>query len=358
MAADNTISIGIMYPREWEQRDATLLEADLDLIRAIDDRIEIIDTRYQDPDELRTRRGSDPGADFRSEAPELTPEQIQAFSRVEMVIAQDLPFDVASMAPNLRWVQGMGAGVSQLESAGLQDAGIALTSAAGVNAVSIAEFVFARILQVWKRLPEIDALQADRDWTPTYGKEVRGTTLGVVGLGAIGRQVARLARGFGMRVVAARSTASLGDSDPDVDELWPATHLHEVLSCSDVVVSAVPESPETIDLFGVEEFEYMRPGSIFCNVGRGSAVVTDALVDALNSGHIRAGVLDVVRNEPLATDDPLWSVPGLLISPHSATSPDRFWENLYDLFRDNLRNYLAGRQLRNVVLPLVRPGNS
>lgn len=354
MGVNNTINIGIMYPREWEQRDSGQLAADLDLVREIDHRIEILDTRYQDPEELRTKRGADPSADHRSEAPTLTPDQTEALSRVEIVIAQDLPFDVASVAPNLRWVQGMGAGVSQLESAGLEYAGIALTSAAGVNAVSISEFVFARVLQIWKRLPEIDALQTQRHWSPTYGKEVAGTTLGIVGLGAIGRQVARLGRGFGMRVVASRASAAVGDSDPDVDELWPPTHIQDVLATADVVVAAVPESSNTIDLFSAKQFAQMRPGSIFCNVGRGSAVVTDDLIEALRSGHLRAGILDVVRNEPLGVDDPLWSVPGLFISPHSATSPDRFWENLYQLFRENLRNYLAGEPLKNLVLPLTQ----
>ena len=172
----------------------------------------------------------------------------------------DLPFDVAELAPKLRWVQGMGAGVSQLASAGLADAGIRLTSAAGVNAVSISEFVIARLLQMWKRLPEIDALATGHQWEPTYGREVDGLTLGIAGLGAIGRQVARRGRALGMTVLAQRRSARPGDTDPDVDELFGPGGLPEVLRRSDAVVAALPETADTIDLFDAKLFAEMRPG--------------------------------------------------------------------------------------------------
>src|ERR1700759_407758 len=126
-----------MYPTDWETRPRELLEADLAALMAIDPRIEVVHARYLESSELRGRRGADPAADLRSEAPELIPELRDALARVEIVVAMDLPFDVGQLAPNLRWVQGMGAGVSQLASAGLADAGIHLTTAAGGNAGSI-----------------------------------------------------------------------------------------------------------------------------------------------------------------------------------------------------------------------------
>ncbi len=347
MQPDRSIVVGITYPSVWEARPAEELDSDLAAIRSMDERIEILDVRYVEDDALRTKRGADPAADLRSEAPELTDEQVDAFSRVEVVLAQDLPFDITRLAPNLRWVQGMGAGVSQLLSAGLD--GVQLTSAAGVNAVSISEFVMGRVLQVWKRLPEIDSAQVEHRWTPAYGRELAGSTLGVVGLGAIGRQVARKGRAFGMQVVATRRSAEPGQVDPDVDELLTHDRLGELLARSDVVVAAVPETAETIDLFDAAAFAAMRPGTFFCNVGRGSAVVEDALVGALTSGHLGAAAIDVVRDEPLAESSPLWDVPNLFISPHSATSPDRFWANLYELFRSNLRRYIDGEPLQNLV---------
>jgi phosphoglycerate dehydrogenase-like enzyme len=349
MPASQPLVVGVMYPAVWETRPREHFEADLAKLTELDPRIEVLDVRYVEPDELRTKRGAAPLADFRHLAPELTSEQREAFSRLEVVLAMDLPFDVATLAPNLRWVQGVGAGVSQLTSAGLADADIRLTTAAGVNAVSISEFVIARLLQMWKRLPEIDAFQQEHRWRPTYGREITGLTLGVVGLGAIGRQVAIRARGMGLSVLAQRRTAKPGDTDPDVDELLGLDGLEQIASRSDAIVSAVPETAATIDIFDQKFFAAMRPGALFVNVGRGSAVVEDALAEALVSGHLAGAAIDVVRDEPLTSASPLWDVPNLWISPHSATSPERFWSNLHELLRDNVQRYLAGQPLRNEV---------
>ena len=268
MTKQGPLVIGLMYPEDYEARPCQELDDDLAELRAIDPAIEITEIRFVDSYELRTQRGASPGADLRHLSPPLTPAQREVFSRVEVVLTLDLPFDVATVAPNLRWVQGLGAGVSQLLSAGLGEAGIRLTSAAGVNGVSISEFVVARLLQIWKRLPEIDAHQGRHLWQPAYGKEVAGSTLGVVGLGGIGRQVARRGHGLGMNVVACRRSATPGSSDPDVDVVFAPEQLHEMLSRSDAVVAAVPETAETVGLFGSAEFAAMRPGSIFVNVGR------------------------------------------------------------------------------------------
>jgi phosphoglycerate dehydrogenase-like enzyme len=341
------VVVGIMYPAFWETRPAEELEADFAKLTALG--VEIVDVRYIDPPELRTKRGAAPLEDFRHLAPELTAEQREAFARVEVVLAMDLPFDVATLAPNLRWVQGTGAGVSQLTSAGLADAGIRLTTAAGSNAVSISEFVIARLLQMWKRLPEIDAFAEQHKWQPTYGREINGLTLGVVGLGAIGRQVARRARALGLNVIAQRRTAKPGDTDPDVDELLGLGGLEEMAARSDAIVAAVPETADTVDLFDDKFFASMRPGALFVNVGRGSAVVEEALVEALESDHLAGAAIDVVRDEPLTSNSTLWDVRNLWISPHSATAPDQFWSNVYELFRENVQHYLAGEPLRNEV---------
>ncbi len=341
--------IGIMYPQAWEARPRSELDADLARLAQIDPRIEVLDVRYVDPDELRTMRGAQPTADFRRLAPELTEEQRAAFSRVEIVVAQDLPYDIGELAPRLRWVQGMGAGVSQLASAGLADAGIRLTTAAGVNAVSISEFVLARLLQMWKRLPVVDARSAQHRWDPEYGREVQGLTVGVAGLGAIGRQVARRARSFGLQVIAQRRTARPGDTDPDVDELLGPRQVMELAGRSDAIVAALPETADTVGVFDAAFFAAMPAGALFVNVGRGSAVDEAALSAALRSGHLAGAAIDVVRDEPLPSESALWDVPNLLISSHSATSPERFWSNLHELLRDNVRRYLAGEPLRNEV---------
>lgn len=351
MPSNAPVTIGITYPAAWEVRPRAELDADLEMLRGLDPRIDVVDVRYADPDDLRVRRSAEPTADLRAEAPELTAEQRDAFARVEIVLAQDLPFDVATVAPNLRWVQGMGAGVGQLVSAGLADAGIRLTTAAGNNAVSIAEFVLGRILTHWKHERELDARQAGHEWAALYGRELAGATVGVLGLGAIGSQVAKRLQAFDVTVLASRRSFTPGMTAPDVDELFGPDRLHELLGRCDAVVAAVPETTESVDTMDAAAFAAMKPGAFFVNVGRGSFVVEPALIDALRTGQLGGAALDVARNEPLPADDPLWDAPNLYLSGHCASSGDRFYANLYQLFADNVRRYLAGDPLRNEVDP-------
>lgn len=345
---EKPVVVALMFPAAWDNRPASELAANIKRLEALSPRVRVIDERYTDPDELRLRRGQDPTADLRDEAPPLTGAQRAAFAEAEVILAQDLPFDVAELAPSLRWVQGIGAGVSQLQSAGLPD-GAQLTSAAGVSSTAIAEFVFARILQMVKRLPEIDGLALEQKWRPTYGTQLSGRTLTVVGLGAIGRRVAVLGRAFGMQVRGVRRNVPADGLDPDVDDLFSAGALGEAVSGSRVVVAAVPESAQTQDLFGAEVFAAMAPGGIFINVGRGSAVDEDALAAALVSGHLGGAALDVVKDEPLPRDAPLWTVPHLYVSPHSAAAPQEYWHNVFELFAANLERYLSGEPLLNLV---------
>jgi phosphoglycerate dehydrogenase-like enzyme len=355
---NGAVAVAVLIPDAWDTRPQERVAADLHALAALDPRIDVIELKYVDPDGMRSKRGADPGADLRHLIPPLTPEQQAAFERVEVVLTLDLPYDIGTVAPRLRWVQSIGAGVSQLTSAGLSQAGVRLTSGAGVNAVSISEFVIARLLQFWKRLPEMDAHAKERRWQPMYGVEVSGLTLGVVGLGAIGRQVAIRGRALGLQVIAQRRTARPGDTDPDVDQLLGPDGLFELAQKCDAIVAAVPETPDTIDIFDEEFFAALRSGAFFVNVGRGSSVVEPALIDALRNGQLAGAALDVVREEPLPSSSPLWDVPNLLISPHSATAVGSYWGNVHALFRDNLRRYLDGQPLRNEVDPVTGDGLS
>jgi phosphoglycerate dehydrogenase-like enzyme len=343
--ADPEVVVAVMYPPHWDP-PADRLTAYLRDVAAVSPRIRIVDERYAEPGELRQRRGQNPDADLRVEAPELTSRQREVLAEAEVVLTQDLPFDVVALAPRLRWVQGVGAGVSQLIAAGLPTSQVRLTTAAGVNAAAISEFVLARILQIAKRFPEIDRLQVERVWRPSYGSQLAGRHLTVVGLGAIGRRVARLGRAFGMTVTGVRRSAVGGESDPDVDSLLGPSDLDAAVGAADYVVAAVPETAESRDMFDAKFFAAMRAGAVFVNVGRGSAVVEDDLVAAL-SDHLRAAALDVVRQEPLPADSLLWAVSNLFISPHSAAAPDQHWANVFSLFTENLRRYLRGEPLVN-----------
>jgi phosphoglycerate dehydrogenase-like enzyme len=226
---------------------------------------------------------------------------------------------------------------------------VTITNAAGVAAAPIAEFAISRLLSVWKRLPEIDDEQAQREWKPKFGRTVEGLILGVIGLGAIGTAVAQRARGFGIYLIGTRRSYKEGQDHPAVDELHGTADLHEVLARCDAVVVSAPGTAETENLFDAAAFAAMKPGALFCNVGRGSLVDEPALIAALESGHLGAAILDVTREEPLPADDPLWSAPNILISPHCSAAQDRYTETLLALFADNLERFSRAEPLRNVV---------
>ncbi len=345
------VVVGILYPPEWYGSPDGLAE-EVEALEALDPRIEVVVERYDEPHDLRSARGKPGAPDLRDQAPPLTDVQRSTFERLDVAIVIDLPYDVGDLAPRLRWVQAVGAGTGQLQSAGLQASGITLTSNAGSNAVGIGEFVIGRLLQHWKRFGEIEAAQHRHEWNQTlYGRELSGCTLGLVGLGHINAVVAARAKPFGMEVLATRRSATPGATAPDVDEVLAPSDLAAMLGRSDAVVAAVPETPETIGLMDAAAFAAMKPGAFFCNVGRGSFVDEAALIAALESGHLGGAALDVASQEPLPADHPLWDAPNLSLSPHVSTSPVALFPNLHRMFRANLGRLLAGEPLENQVDP-------
>jgi phosphoglycerate dehydrogenase-like enzyme len=319
----------------------------LDRVAAAAPTAEVVVCGYSEDMSLRSARGrGEPLDELRPLAPELTPSQRAAYARAEVLLAFDLPLGLGALAPALRWVQAIGAGVDHVRGAELGD-GVVVTTAAGVAAAPIAEFVMGRLLAVWKRFDELAELQRNHEWRSTYGRSLAGTTMGLVGLGAIGSEVAVRARAFGMRVLALRRHPSSGSSA--ADEEYGTEDLEQMLSRCDAVVVCAPATPETRDLFDADAFAAMRPGAVFCNVARGSLVDEEALIAALERGHLGAAILDVTREEPLPRSSPLWDAPRVHLSPHSSASIDRYLESLFDLFGENLARYAAGQPLRNVV---------
>lgn len=348
MSGEESFVVGLLYPTAWFG-PPEVLAAEVARIEAVDPRVEVIVEGYDEGQDMRTLRGRAPYDEARALAPELTDAQRAMFAKVNAVIAIDLPFDVAEVAPNLRWVQALGAGTAQLQSAGLTEAGIVLTSAAGMNAVGIAEFVIGRLISEWKQFPLLDEQHRRHEWLPAFGEELSGATLGLLGIGAIASAVAKRAAAFDLRILATRRSWAPGATAPNVDELFPPERLHEMLGQCDAVVAAVPETPETMGLMDAAAFAAMRPGSWFCNVGRGTLVDEPALIAALESGHLRGAAVDVASREPLPADDPLWDAPNLFISPHCSTAPGRLFQNLHGLFVENLHAFLNGGELTNLV---------
>lgn len=248
--------------------------------------------------------------------------------------------------PHLRWIHTISAGVDHLLFPELRESEAILTNASGVFNIPIAETVLAYMLAVVKRLPEFLAQQREHRWQKLPLQELYGMTVGIVGLGDIGSEVARRCRAFGMRVLGMRRHPAPSDV---ADEVFPPERLHELLSQSDFVVLALPLTDETRGLIGREALAAMKPTAWLINIARGALVDEGALIEALREGRIGGACLDVFAEEPLPEDSPLWDMPNVIITPHNSWSSPHIEEREIELFLENLRRYVAGEPLRNVV---------
>jgi phosphoglycerate dehydrogenase-like enzyme len=254
------------------------------------------------------------------------------------------PRPLLELAPKVRWVQTTSAGVGPLvQRLGLQDSHLLVTTASGIHAQPLAEFVFAALLYHTKEIGRLKEEQRAHQWHRFAGIELAGQTMAIIGPGRIGREIARIARAFRMRVIA------LGrDSDParaeslGIDQLYGREQLPVMLAEADCLVVCAPLTPETEDLLGAAEFAALKPGAVFVNIGRGAIVDENALLRGLREGRIAFAALDVFRDEPLPPDSPFWDLPNVLINPHSASTVVTENSKLTELFIRNLGHYLAG----------------
>jgi len=336
---------------------ATPLEAELVAsIEAVDDRL---DVRYQ-PELLPPLRF--PG-DHRGIASfHRTPEQgdrwrtMLAEAEVLFGLPGDSPEGLAEAVranTGLRWVQATAAGAGeQVRAAGLtaEELGrVVITRAGGVHVGPLAEFALFGLLAFTKGLPRLLADKQARRWEHYPTAELAGATLLVVGLGLIGEEVARLGKAFGMRVIAVNST---GRTDsPYVDEIRTSRFLGDLLPVAQGVVLTLPLTEQTRGMIDAAAISRMHSGAVLVNVGRGGVLDEPALVQALEEGRLAGAALDVFAAEPLPPDSPLWDLPNVLISPHTAGLSVRENERIVALFTENLRRYLAGNDLLSRVHP-------
>ena len=258
--------------------------------------------------------------------------------------------DLLRVAPKLRWVQGSMAGAGEVaEKAGLLDSDVAVTTASGVYSGPLAEFVLMAMLQHVKDLDRLKRDRAEKRWREAHAETLHGKTLCVVGMGDIGRAIARRARPFGMRVVGVKRTVRDGDEAWGyADELYETGNLGAALAGADFVAVTLPNTPETVRLIDRGAIGVMKKGAYFANVGRGRVVDEGALVEALRDGHLSGAALDVFEEEPLPEASPLWELPNVIVSPHSTDNvPGLTNQKQTDLFCENLRRYLAGEPLLN-----------
>lgn len=277
-----------------------------------------------------------------------TPEQDQEWR--DMLHDATITWDLAAMgddgpldlSPNLEWVQTTSAGIGQrVKNLGLDQSDLLITTASGIHAIPLAEFVMASLLYHVKQFRRLEAEQRDHNWQRYCAESLVGKTLALVGPGRIGREVARLATAFGMTVWAvARDENPSRASELGVARVFPRSELHDMLAAADAVVLATPATPETEGMIGPAELAALKPGAAFVNIARGTIVDEPALIDALQSGQVGFAALDVTATEPLPKDSPLWDMANVLISPHSASTVAEENTLITNRFIENLTHYL------------------
>jgi len=290
---------------------------------------------------------------------------LAAHPDTEVLYAFGVPAGALALAPGLRWVQLHSAGADHLLGNPIMQSGVLLTTSSGIHATPIAEYVLASMLAHRWQVARWTGCQRGHEWPAgrweTYARpELRGSTLGILGYGSIGREVGRLAQAFGVRVLAMGRTGSTaergyavpGTGDPEgtiPKRFYPPSALHEMLAECDYVVLALPLTPATTHFVGEAELRAMKPSAYLVNISRGAIVDETALVRALREGWIAGAGLDVFETEPLPAGSPLWDLENALISPHVAGFSPHYDERAAALFAENLRRYLAGEVLLNLV---------
>ena len=281
-----------------------------------------------------------------AKAPTLE-EALEQASDADIVFAGRWSDELWKSAPRLGWTQSWGAGVERFLTPGFVATPIQLTNAKGIYAIPIAEHVMGFVLHFARGFHHMVESQMYRRWDWRQAEEVSGKTLGIVGLGGIGVEVARRAKSFGMRVIATRRRPELPAES--TDEVRGSDELAWLLAESDFVALCTALTSETRHLLGRDQLKLMKPTAYVINIGRGGLIDEEGLIAAIQEDRIAGAGLDVFEEEPLPAESPLWTLPNVLITPHNAGSSPRSHERLIDLFCENLRRYLAGEPLLNVV---------
>jgi phosphoglycerate dehydrogenase-like enzyme len=298
---------------------------------------------------------------LRADFPQVNVVHLPDYKRVdseiedtEIAVAWSIRPEQIKRARKLRWIHSPAAAVHQLIFPELIHSDIVLTNAREVHGPVVAEHVIAQIFALAKKLPDAVRLQQKHEWgqqrmwdeLPRV-REVAGATVGLIGLGSIGRAVAKSAKALCMRVIAVREHPEKGREGTDV--VFGPAQMNEIFRQADYVVLAAPVTDRTKATANAERLAMMKPDACLINVGRGPLVDEIALASALREKKIGGAALDVFPKEPLPPESPLWDLPSLLITPHTAALTDKLWERHYTLFSGNLRRYLNGQPLLAVV---------
>ena len=256
-------------------------------------------------------------------------------------------WDEVVAAGRLQWIQSSAAGLDHCLVPTVVESSIQVTSASGLFAHQVAEQTIALLAGIYRGLPTFFRSQQQKEFIRRPTRDLRNATIGIVGLGGNGRRIAEVLSVFQTRILA--TDVFPWDCPACVEQLWPADQLDELLSQVDVLILCVPLTPETKGLIDRHALQKMRPGSVLINVARGPVVVEQDLIEALKSKHLHAAGIDVTEIEPLPTDSPLWDLENVLITPHVGAQSARRVDDTTDFACDNLRRFLAGDPLENLV---------
>lgn len=275
-------------------------------------------------------------------------------------------FPPETQSPALRWIQLHSAGVEHLRETAVWERDVIITNVSGIHAPNVAQYVLAQLLALANRVPKWLRHQAQGEWSKNRWEEflpveLRGKTLGILGYGSIGREVGRLGKALGMRLLVTKQDGRHtedtgyilpGTGDPDgrlPDRIYPSEATRSMLAECDFVAVTLPLTTKTYHLLDEEMFKTMKPSSYLINIGRGQLIDEEDLVRALKKGWIAGAGLDVFETEPLPAKSPLWEMENVILTPHISGFTPHYDERAVDLFAENLRRYLEGEPLLNVV---------
>lgn len=288
----------------------------------------------------------------REVTPDLRRRWNELLARADILFDFDLldPANLPRNAPRLRWVQATSSGIGEfLRRTGLDRSGIIFTTAAGVHARPLAEFAMLGMLHFFRDVPGLDRMKQARHWERYTVRGLAGARALVIGLGAVGAAIARDAALFGMEVWGMRRA---GTGTPEgVSRLIARERLRAALAEVDALILACPLTPETEGLVGRAELAALKPGAVVVNVARGAVIDEDALAEGLRSGRVGGAALDAFTVEPLPRQSPLWELPNVIFSPHSASTVAAENGRIVEIFLDNLDRFLARRPMRNLFEP-------
>jgi len=259
------------------------------------------------------------------------------------------PDNIVTRAPRLKWFQTMLAGVDHVLTGDFVKSPVILTNTSGIHGTPVGEVALEMMILFAKKAQLCFESKQMKRWQRFEPALLHSATVGIVGLGSIGREIARLSKAFRMRVIATRRSTKQVTRARYVDKLLPTEQLPVLLSESDFVVLVLPLTPETNKMIGERELRTMKPTAYLVNVGRGKTIDDDALIRALDEGWIAGAGIDAFSTEPLPSDSKLWDLPNVFLSPHISGRLNNYSTVTTELFCKNLKRYLAGKKLINVV---------